>query len=166
MARFQPNIARSSWNTYIQFLFDFFSRIHRKKSHQLLIRNGAPPAQIVIDMILSWKSTPDPEHLSLLAALIPFCSGSLQTFARIGKKHPFYSVFSGLSDFKQKKESAQFSVLCGILEIHNTIVITSRPAFAVLIDWIGKVQRSLETALVEDKKRKKKRETDYWWGVF
>jgi hypothetical protein len=66
-------------------------------------------------------------------------------------------VFSGLSDFKQKKESAQFSVLCGILEIHNAIVITSGPAFAVLIDWIGKVQRSLETALFEDKKRKKKK---------
>jgi hypothetical protein len=96
-----------------------------------------------------------------LAALIPFCSGSLQTFARIGKKTSiFIQCFSGLSDFKQKKESAQFSVLCGILEIHNAIVITSGPAFAVLIDWIGKVRDCAFLRI------RKKRETDYWWGVF
>jgi hypothetical protein len=140
---------------FYDFMVGFFT--HNPRLHEQLLQTGLSQAQVIVDAILGWKSTPEPEHLCLLAALLPFCSSGLQMYVRLGRKHQYHVIFQGLGDFRQKREPARYSIASGILELLDAIVIgTVKTAeiFKPFLEFMTKTQMRLEQYLFSHKKRK------------
>jgi hypothetical protein len=139
--------------TAVAHFFGHFPTIYT----ELLLSGGLPQAQALVDAVLGWKSTPDSEHLCLLAAFIPFCQPALQAYARAPKQHPFFPVFQGLTEVRQKKDGPRFSIACGILEFFNAVVVGSPSkddVFKPLSDMLVKTTVKLEVYMFEHKKKK------------
>jgi hypothetical protein len=134
------------------FLSGFFTR-HAACHVEFIKSSSLPQAQSVVDALLAWKSSPDPDWLCAFGALLPFCTGSLQGLPG-PKRHPLTPVLSGLSEFKQKRESAACSVACGLLELATAVYLHKDKIYRPFADLLSRVQPKLEAYYFDNKQRK------------
>ena len=146
LSTLQPEKREEFCILFYEHLGNFF--VDHPNQHHEMLALTVNQAQLLIDYILSWYSTPPPYSLPLLCALAPFCT----TIAGIGSKgNSFNPIFNALSDFKFKKGNDNTGPAFAYLEIYCAITHTlnakNKDNFNGLVTFMKKNQDKFEKSI-------------------
>lgn len=124
------NIPVDKRTVIIEDTYSFMSSYFTNHSdvHEKLLKTINDKMQILFDCIISWKSSPDPEHLCLIGLLIPFCEQSLHP-SSIKKRGTISNIIHEMLNLKQKKTQAKYSIYYANLELFKAFHLNTNSAF-------------------------------------
>ncbi|EAX96365.1 hypothetical protein TVAG_337970 [Trichomonas vaginalis G3] len=109
-----------------EFCIEFYNilgsfNVEHPDMHHEMLTLTVNQAQMVIDGILSWKTSNETEELPVLCALLPLCKTCLMDM-KANKKSPYHAILKMLGDVKFKKNQNFIPACFAYLELYTAVI--------------------------------------------
>jgi hypothetical protein len=147
-----PHVAADQRARFADRLYTLISGFYLRcpKQYGDLLRSRFGQAQTLVEMLLPWRL--EPEYLALFGALLPFCPALVDGISAKGKA-PGSQILQAIADYKQKKDTARYSVACAILELQAAVLLVDGQYLKPISDFTGKIRAKFEADLLAPKRR-------------
>lgn len=146
-----PDLRPEFCEMFYSVIGNFF--VDHPTFHHEMLALTVNQAQIVIDSILSWSSTPEFYALPVICSLLPFINDVKDIYT---KNHRYYGIINTLLNTKFKKGSNNFAAFA-FLELYcaNTHVLNEKrkDSFSSLSEFLRKNLEKFEKVVFNTKER-------------